>query len=96
VLDARRAQKAAKAAAYGARVLASARAARPNAFQQTIDKTVEFFESLGIPTRLSAYGAGEEVIPRVVANLKANRRLRMGEKLDITPDEAGKILTRAL
>jgi hypothetical protein len=29
-------------------------------------------------------------VPQVVPKLKANRRLRMDERLDNTPDEAGK------
>ena len=62
----------------------------------TIAQTVAFFESLDIPTRLSAHGITEAAIPQVVANLKANRRLRMGERLDITPEAVGKILALAL
>jgi len=45
---------------------------------------------------LSAYGVTEQAIPQIVANLIGNRRLRMGERLDITPDAAGKILALAL
>ena len=67
-----------------------------DSIDETIAKTVTFFESLGIPTRLTTCGVGEEAVPQVVAKLKSNRRLRMGEPLDITPDEAGKILARAL
>ena len=96
VMQARRAQKAEKIAQLGTRVFGIQGATNDEIIDRTIDKTVSFFEELGIPTRLSAYGLGEEVIPQVVAKLKASRRLRMGERLDITPDEAGKILARAL
>ncbi|HEX3853628.1 MAG TPA: iron-containing alcohol dehydrogenase [Polyangiaceae bacterium] len=90
LLEARRQQKSEKLLQFGWRVFGV------DSIDGTIAKTVAFFESLAIPTRLSAYGVGEEAIPQVVAKLKSNRRLRMGERLDITPDEAGKILARAL
>jgi NADP-dependent alcohol dehydrogenase len=90
LLEARRQQKAEKLLQFGWRVFGV------ESVDEAIAKVVAFFESLGLPTRLSAYGVGEEAIPQVVAKLKANRRLRMGERLDITADEAGKILSRAL
>ncbi|HEY5376705.1 MAG TPA: iron-containing alcohol dehydrogenase [Polyangiaceae bacterium] len=90
LLEARRQQKSEKLLQFGWRVFGV------DSIDETIAKTIAFFETLGIPTRLSAYGVGEEAVPQVVAKLKANRRLRMGERLDITPDEAGKILARAL
>ncbi len=96
VLEARRKQKADKLVQFGTRVFGVEGATDDERIDATIAKTVAFFEDLGIPTRLSAYGLGEDVIPQVVAKLKASRRLRMGERLDITPDEAGKILARAL
>jgi NADP-dependent alcohol dehydrogenase len=96
VMHARRAQKAEKLVQFGARVFGVQGASSDERIDETIARTSAFFENLGIPTRLSAYGLGEDVIPQVVAKLKASRRLRMGERLDITPDEAGKILARAL
>jgi NADP-dependent alcohol dehydrogenase len=96
VLEARRQQKAEKILQFGARVFGLTASTDAEAIDATIAQTVAFFESLGIPTRLSAHGITEDAIPRVVANLKANRRLRMGERLDITPESAGKILALAL
>jgi NADP-dependent alcohol dehydrogenase len=96
VLEARRQQKAEKILQFGARVFGISAASDAEAIDTTIAQTVAFFESLGIPTRLSAHGIGEEAIPQIVARLKANRRLRMGERLDITPEAAGKILALAL
>jgi len=96
VLEARRQQKAEKILQFGARVFGISGSSDAECIDATIAQTVAFFESLGIPTRLSAHGITEAAIPQVVAKLKANRRLRMGERLDITPDAAGKILTLAL
>jgi len=96
VLEARRQPKAEKLVQFGARVFGINAPSEAEAIDATIAATVAFFESLAIPTRLSAHGITEEAIPQVVAHLKANRRLRMGERLDITPDAAGKILALAL
>ena len=96
VLEARRQQKTQKLLQFGARVFGISSPDEAEAIDSTIAQTAAFFESLAIPTRLSAYGIGEEAIPQIVAKLKANRRLRMGERLDITPDAAGKILSLAL
>lgn len=96
VMAARRQQKAEKLLRYGALVLGVTEGSEDERIDSTIQKTVEFFESLGVPTRLSAYELGPDAVPKVVANLKASRRLRMGERLDINLDEAARILTRAL
>jgi NADP-dependent alcohol dehydrogenase len=96
VLEARRAPKAEKIRQFGARVFGISDTSEAEAIDATIAQTVAFLESLGIPTRLSAYDIGEDAIPQIVAKLKSNRRLRMGERLDITPEAAGKILTLAL
>jgi len=96
VLEARRQQKAEKLLQFGARVFGIRDSDQAEAIDTTIAQTAAFFESLGIPTRLSAYGIGEEAIPLIVAKLKASRRLRMGERLDITPDAAGTMLSLAL
>jgi len=96
VLEARRQQKSAKLVQFGARVFGISAATDAEAIDATIAQTVAFFESLGIPTRLSAHDISADAIPQIVANLKSNRRLRMGERLDITPDAAGKILALAL
>ena len=96
VLETRRQQKAEKILQFGTRVFGIRAPTEAEAIDATIAQTVAFFESLAMPTRLSAYGIGEDAIVRIVAQLKVNRRLRMGERLDITPEAAGKILTLAL
>ncbi|MEO8902133.1 MAG: iron-containing alcohol dehydrogenase [Polyangiaceae bacterium] len=96
VLQARRLQKSEKLVQFGQRVFGVEGNSDEERIDRTIAKTVSFFEELGIPTRLSAYNLGQEVIAQVVAKLKASRRLRMGERLDITPDDAGQMLAYAL
>lgn len=60
------------------------------------EKTREFFELMGVPTRLSDYGSDETVIPAVVAKLKQHGRLKLGEHGDITPDDVAQLLKLAL
>jgi NADP-dependent alcohol dehydrogenase len=96
VLTVRRRQKADKLVQFGERVLGVVGGSPESRSEQTIARTAAFFESLGVPATLSAYELGGEPIPKVLANLKASRRLRMGEKLDVTLDDVAKILELAL
>lgn len=64
--------------------------------RQAIEHTRRFFESLGVATRLSAYGLDERVIPPVVAKLEAHQFVQLGEHGDITPQDAANILALAL
>jgi len=61
-----------------------------------IGRTRDFFESLGIPTRLSAYGLDASCIPAIVKHLEEHGRLALGEHEDINPEVAGKILQECL
>jgi NADP-dependent alcohol dehydrogenase len=96
VLHVRRQQKAEKLVQYGARVLGIVDGSPESRSERAIVKTAAFFESLDVPTQLAAYDLGSDPIPKVIANLKASRRVRMGEKLDVTLDDAAKILELAL
>ncbi len=96
VLTHRRAQKSAKLVQYGARVLGNTEGTEEARIERSIARTAEFFESLGVPTKLAAYELGRDAVPKIVANLKASRRLRMGERLDVTLDDTAKILELAL
>ena len=61
-----------------------------------ITHTRAFFESVGIPTRLSAYGLGREAVDAVVAQLTAHGMLKLGEHRSITPEISRAILEAAL
>jgi NADP-dependent alcohol dehydrogenase len=63
---------------------------------KVIDKTIEFFEQMGVKTRLSDYGLGSEIIPEVVAKLEEHGHIQLGEHGDITPNDAAAILNLAL
>ncbi|APW44772.1 iron-containing alcohol dehydrogenase [Rhodoferax saidenbachensis] len=61
-----------------------------------IEKTRQFFEAMGVKTRLSDYGLDAAVIPAVVAKLEQHGHVRLGEHANITPADAASILALAL
>lgn len=96
VLAERREAKRAKLLQYADRVWQIGAGDEDARIDAAIARTVEFFESLGVPTRLSAYQLGEEVIDPVVAQLSAHRMVALGEHRDIDPATSARILARAL
>ena len=61
-----------------------------------IEKTREFFESLGIQTRLSDYGVDASKIDDLVKALEDHKMAAIGENGQITLDISRKILEGAL
>ena len=96
VLRYRRAQKQEKLVQYGARVFGATEGSAEERAERAISKTEDFFQALGVPVRLAPYDIRAEDIPRVIASLKANRRIRLGERLDLTLDDVTQLLTLAL
>ena len=62
---------------------------------KAIEKTVAFFESVGIPTRLPDYEVPATTIDKIAARF-AERGTRMGEYKDIDAAETRRILERQL
>jgi NADP-dependent alcohol dehydrogenase len=60
-----------------------------------IQKTIDFYESLGIPTKATAYDIGLDTVQKVVQRFEA-RGMNFGERADITPAVVGQILERSL
>ena len=56
-----------------------------------IQKTADFYESLGIPTKASAYSIGRDTIEKIVQRF-VERGMNFGEHADITPEVVGEIL----
>jgi NADP-dependent alcohol dehydrogenase len=98
VLQARRDAKAAKLLQLGERVFGvSAAAGTDNdRIDETLARLTSFLQAMGMSTRLGDYGVSAEAVDQVALNLKASRRLRMGERLDITPEQAKTFLLAAL
>ncbi|HAX96836.1 MAG TPA: NADH-dependent alcohol dehydrogenase [Prolixibacteraceae bacterium] len=95
LMDVRRKQKEAKLLQYGERVWNIKEGSVDERIDQAIRKTVEFFESVGIPTRLPDYGVTMETIERIEKRF-SERGTRLGERKDIDAAETRKILEKQL
>ena len=96
LLDATRDSKHAKLLQYGERVWGVTEGDEDVRIDQAVLKTREFFESLGIRTRLSDYGVGEADIPRVIDGLSAQGMTALGERGELTLDRVEGILRASL
>ena len=90
--DVRREKKHAKLVQYAERVWNIKDGSDAEKIDRAITKTREFFESLGIKTRLSQYGIGADKIPVVIGQLKAHGMTALSETGDLTLDIVEKIL----
>jgi NADP-dependent alcohol dehydrogenase len=96
LLEVRREQKRAKLIQYAERVWNIKSGSEEEKIDAAIQKTREFFESLGVKTHLSQYGVGADKIPVIVEQLKAHGMTAISETGDLTLDISQKILERAL
>ncbi|WP_018606907.1 alcohol dehydrogenase [Uliginosibacterium gangwonense] len=60
-----------------------------------IQATRDFFERMGVPTRLSGHKLNGSSIPAVVAKLREHGMIALGERQAITPEVSQRILERA-
>ena len=81
---------------YGERVLNITTGSEENRIDQIIETTRQFFESLGIKTRLSDYGIGADQIDSSLAALESHHMTSLGERGEITLEISRKILEGAL
>lgn len=88
-------QKFAKLLQYAERVWGITEGTDAEKVDAAIAKTRDFFESLGIKTRLSDYGVEASGINDIVAQLEAHGMLKLSETGAITPDVARTILEKA-
>lgn len=81
---------------YGQRVWNINEGTEEDRIQKTIDKTREFFESLGVKTHLSDYNIGSESINPLLQKLKEHGMIALGEHGDIGLEQIEKILSDSL
>ena len=81
---------------YGERVLNITTGSEENRIDQIIETTRQFFESLGIKTKLSDYGIGADQIDSILAALESHHMTALGERGEITLEISRKILEGAL
>jgi NADP-dependent alcohol dehydrogenase len=88
-------QKKEKIMQYGERVWGISKGNETDRIDQTISKTIEFFESVGIKTKLPDYSVPTETITIIEDRFK-QRGFKLGEKANIGPEEIRQILENRL
>ena len=96
LLDVQRDKKRAKLLQYAQRVWGIDTGSDDERIDAALAATRNFFESLGIPTRLAAYGLGTAAVNDVVGQLGAHGMTRLGEHGDIDLAVSRAILEAAL
>jgi NADP-dependent alcohol dehydrogenase len=89
-------EKRAKLLQYAERVWGLQNGDEDTRITAAIEKTRQFFESMGVKTRLSDYGLDPSAIAAVTAKLEQHGHVRLGEHADITPADVKSILELAL
>lgn len=87
-----RKEKREKLLQYGERVWGIRSGSDDKRIDEAIEKTAEFFESLGIKTHLSDYNVNKDTIDRIVSRFEQRRWKGIGDRGLITPD----VVRRAL
>lgn len=90
------AQKQEKLAQFAERVWHSSREDKALRIEEAIIRTEQFFQQMGVGTRLVDYGLSESCIPGICSNLKRFDLTALGEQQDIDPDKVARILSHAL
>jgi NADP-dependent alcohol dehydrogenase len=96
MLRVRKQAKRAKLLQYAARVWNLTGGDEDSRIEAAIANTEEFFEEMGVKTRLADYGLRASHIDEVIAALEAHRMTRLGEQRDVTIDVSRKVLEMSL
>ncbi len=92
----RKEQKRAKLLQYAERVWDLTTGEETGRIDQAIVNTREFFEGLGVPTRLGAYGVSADKIDDLINALEMHGMTRLGETGEVTLEVSRAILKEAL
>lgn len=95
LLRERKDKKRAKLLQFAERVWDIRDGSEDEKIELAIQKTEQFFNSLDVPTTLSAYEIGDEGIDKIVANLEKLGMTALSETGDLTLDIVRKILVSA-
>jgi NADP-dependent alcohol dehydrogenase len=89
-------QKRAKLLQYAERVWGMTEGDQETRIAAAIDRTRQFFEGLGVKTRLGDYGIGSGSIPTIVAQLERHGMKQLGERGDVSLEVSRKVLELSL
>ena len=92
IMQIKRENKKEKILQYGERVWKITEGTVDERIDAAIQKTVEFFESVGIKTKLADYGIGSEIITKIVDRFVKRGIKAIGERGDLTTADIAKIL----
>ncbi|WP_163713128.1 iron-containing alcohol dehydrogenase [Mangrovibacterium lignilyticum] len=95
MMNLKRKNKKAKLLQYGERIWGITEGNNDQRIDAAIGKTIEFFEKMGIKTKLPDYGVPSDTITKI-ANRFQQRGFKIGEHADIGPEEVGEILRSRL
>ncbi len=95
VMSVMRNEKRGKLLQYGERVWGIREGSEDERIDEAIRRTDGFFRSVGMKTRLSEHGIGQETID-IIVNRFRERRWNLGEGGIVTPDKVGQILKERL
>ena len=96
LLEVRKEKKRTKLIQYAERVWDINSGSENEKIDTAIRKTVEFFESLGIKTKLSQHGIGADKILLLIEQLKQHGMTNLSETGDLTLEVSKEILEKAL
>jgi NADP-dependent alcohol dehydrogenase len=92
MLQVRKASKRAKLLQYAERIWDLRDGDEDARIDQAIARTRQFFEQMGVKTRLSDYQLGAAQIDSVLQQLESHRMVMLGEQRDVTLDVSRKVL----
>ncbi len=92
----RKKQKHEKLLQYAERVFNITEGSEGSRIDLAIERTREFFESLGVETRLSKYGVSKDKVEDILKALEAHGLTALSESGDVTLDVSRNILEEAM
>jgi len=96
MLRVRKESKRAKLLQYAARVWHLTDGDEDVRIEAAIVKTQEFFEQMGVKTRLSDYALNIDAVEAVLAQLEAHKMTTLGERRDVTLEMSRQVLELSL
>ena len=96
MLAVRKEAKRAKLLQYASRVWNITEGDEEQRIDAAIAKTREFFESMGVRTRMSDYGLDASHIEPLLAQLEAHRMVALGEQRDVTVSVSRQVLEASM
>ncbi len=95
LLEVQRERKRAKLLQYGERVWGVVSGTDDERMAEAIRRTREFFERVGVPTRLAAYGVAPGAVSEIPGRLERRGWVALGEAGEVTPAVVRSVLAAA-